>query len=128
MPDPPRLPKLNPKPEGRDVVACVWLSMSNSVGPDSRTRLNVSGLLPLWLQDVAKSNKVPMAFCYGKDDTDARSEWAKGMAIVHEFFEREITAIPKQLYHAETTSVQSICTRLGIARRTFYRYLAAQPR
>jgi AcrR family transcriptional regulator len=33
-----------------------------------------------------------------------------------------------QLYQARTTSVQSICTRLGIARRTFYRYLAAQPR
>ena len=30
-----------------------------------------------------------------------------------------------QLYEARTSSVQSICTRLGIARRTFYRYLAA---
>jgi hypothetical protein len=40
---------------------------------------------------------------YGKNDTDARREWAKGMSIVHEFFEREIVAIPKQLYHAETT-------------------------
>ena len=39
----------------------------------------------------------------------------------------ETFAMAVQLYHAETTSVQSICTRLGIARRTFYRYLAAQP-
>jgi DNA invertase Pin-like site-specific DNA recombinase len=30
-----------------------------------------------------------------------------------------------QLYEARKTSVQSICTRLGIARRTFYRELAA---
>ncbi len=29
-----------------------------------------------------------------------------------------------QLYEARTSSVQSICTRLGIARRTFYRELA----
>jgi DNA invertase Pin-like site-specific DNA recombinase len=31
-----------------------------------------------------------------------------------------------QLYQARTSSVQSICTRLGIARRTFYRYLATR--
>jgi DNA invertase Pin-like site-specific DNA recombinase len=30
-----------------------------------------------------------------------------------------------QLYEARTSSVQRICTRLGIARRTFYRELAA---
>ena len=30
-----------------------------------------------------------------------------------------------QLYEARTSSVQSICTHLGIARRTFYRELAA---
>ncbi len=32
-----------------------------------------------------------------------------------------------QLYQAQTSSVQSLCTRLGIARRTFYRYLTARP-
>jgi len=31
-----------------------------------------------------------------------------------------------QLYHAQTSSVQSICLRLSIARRTFYRYVATQ--
>ena len=36
-------------------------------------------------------------------------------------------AMALQLYHARTSSVQSICTRLGMARRTFYRYLAAHP-
>ena len=34
-------------------------------------------------------------------------------------------AMALQLYTARTSSVQSICTRLGIARRTFYRDLAA---
>lgn len=37
----------------------------------------------------------------------------------------ETFAMAVQLYQAQTSSVQSICTRLGIARRTFYRYLAA---
>jgi DNA invertase Pin-like site-specific DNA recombinase len=34
-------------------------------------------------------------------------------------------AMALQLYKARTNSVQGICTRLGIARRTFYRDLAA---
>jgi DNA invertase Pin-like site-specific DNA recombinase len=37
-------------------------------------------------------------------------------------------AMALQLYRAQTSSVQSICTRLGMARRTFYRYLAVHPR
>jgi DNA invertase Pin-like site-specific DNA recombinase len=32
-------------------------------------------------------------------------------------------AMALQLYEAQTSSVQSICARLGIAKRTFYRYL-----
>jgi DNA invertase Pin-like site-specific DNA recombinase len=40
----------------------------------------------------------------------------------------ETFAMAVQLYQAQTISVQSIRTRPGIARRTFYRYLAAQPR
>jgi DNA invertase Pin-like site-specific DNA recombinase len=39
----------------------------------------------------------------------------------------ETFAMAVQLYQAQTSSVQSLCTRLGIARRTFYRYLAARP-
>jgi DNA invertase Pin-like site-specific DNA recombinase len=38
----------------------------------------------------------------------------------------ETFAMAVQLYQAQTSSVQSICTRLGIARRTFYRYLATR--
>jgi transcriptional regulator of acetoin/glycerol metabolism len=33
-------------------------------------------------------------------------------------------AMALQLYQAQAGSVQSICSRLGIARRTFYRYVA----
>jgi DNA invertase Pin-like site-specific DNA recombinase len=36
----------------------------------------------------------------------------------------ETFTMAMQLYQAQTSSVQSICTRLGIARRTFYRYVA----
>ena len=34
-------------------------------------------------------------------------------------------AMALELYEAQTDSVRSICERLGIARRTFYRYLVA---
>jgi DNA invertase Pin-like site-specific DNA recombinase len=36
----------------------------------------------------------------------------------------ETFTMAMQLYQAQTSSVQSICTRLGIARWTFYRYVA----
>jgi DNA invertase Pin-like site-specific DNA recombinase len=38
----------------------------------------------------------------------------------------ETFAMAVQLYQAQMSSVQNICTRLGIARRTFYRYLATR--
>jgi len=38
----------------------------------------------------------------------------------------ETFAMAVQLYQAQTSSVQSICTRLGIARRTCYRYVATR--
>jgi len=80
---PPRLnpPKLNAKPEAKDVIGCVWLSMSTSIG-----RTSVAGVLPGWLQDVGKEDaadpraprrKVPMAFLYGKEDGDS-ARLAKG--------------------------------------------------
>lgn len=39
--------------------------------------------------------------------------------------DRDTFAMALQLYEARASSVQSICTRLGIAKRTFYRDLAA---
>ena len=39
--------------------------------------------------------------------------------------DRETFALALQLYEARTISVQHICDRLGIARRTLYRYIVA---
>ena len=69
-PERPRLPRLNSKPEGKDVIACVWLSMSTTIGPD-KSKTNVFGVLPNWLQDAGKTQKIPMAFFYGAGDTDS---------------------------------------------------------
>src|SRR5207302_6723078 len=66
----PAMPKLNTKPEGKDVVACVWLSLSNTIDPE-RARTNVSTVLPIWLQDAARVQKLPMAFFFGKADTES---------------------------------------------------------
>ncbi len=66
----PARPRLNSKPEGKDVIACVWLSMSTTIGPD-KAKTNVSGVLQNWLQDGGKTQKIPMAFLYGGGDTDS---------------------------------------------------------
>ncbi len=54
------------QPESKDVVACVWLNMSNSIKGQP-----VSNVLHRWLKDAgnSKESKIPMAFIYGKDDT-----------------------------------------------------------
>ena len=51
-----------------------------------------------------------------------------GVEAGRKAIDAETFAMAVQLYQAQTSSVQSICTRLGIARRTFYRYLATLPR
>jgi DNA invertase Pin-like site-specific DNA recombinase len=43
----------------------------------------------------------------------------------HKAIDPNTFAMVLQLYEAQTSSVQSICDRFGIAKRTFYRYLAA---
>src|SRR5262249_8308631 len=50
------------KPESKDVVGCVWLSMSRTLGRGN----NVAGALQGWVQKAGKEHKVPMAFVYGK--------------------------------------------------------------
>jgi len=59
----------NDAPESRDVVACIWLSISNTLGPAGQG-IGVTGLLPGWLRDAGntRDSKVPMVFLYGKDD------------------------------------------------------------
>src|SRR5437867_3225372 len=55
------------RPESKDVVACVWLNMSNSIG-----KYNVGNALRGWIKDAGntRDSKVPMAFMFGKDNTD----------------------------------------------------------
>jgi pimeloyl-ACP methyl ester carboxylesterase len=68
----------SPTPESKDVIACIWLSISNWIGPQAAPGgvakgLNVTNQLPKWILDAghSKESKVPMAFIYGKQDRDA---------------------------------------------------------
>jgi hypothetical protein len=58
------------EPECKDLTAGVWLSISPSLGGQT---------VPLrgWLTEVARDNKVPMAFIYGKKDQTGQT-LAKG--------------------------------------------------
>jgi len=63
--NPPQfVPTLAPTPEINDVAGAIWLSISPKIG--TRT-------VPLsrWIVAAGKTNKVPMAFVYGKLDTSA---------------------------------------------------------
>ncbi len=54
--------KFAPTPEGKDVVGCVWLSISPRVG-------SFSPPLRDWIKYAGEDKKVPMAFVYGEKDT-----------------------------------------------------------
>ena len=58
------LPRLNSKPESKDVVGCVWVGMSETLGRGIR----VGPALRDWLTRTGKTEKIPMAFIYGKLD------------------------------------------------------------
>jgi hypothetical protein len=61
----PLIPKLD-DPEGKDLAAGIWLSISPTLGgPNGR---NVSSVLRTDLEDVAREGKVPTIFMYGKND------------------------------------------------------------
>jgi hypothetical protein len=63
------LPVLD-EPEGRDVAAAVWLSLSPKLGGKDVA-------LHTWLADAAAENKVPTSFIYGeKDEAAAASQEA----------------------------------------------------
>jgi hypothetical protein len=53
-------------PEGKDIGAGVWLSISPAIG-------SYSAPVSTWLQMGVKEKKVPMAFLYGDKDTTAAS-------------------------------------------------------
>jgi pimeloyl-ACP methyl ester carboxylesterase len=59
----PLIPKLD-DPEGKDLAAGIWLSISPTLAG-----LNVSSVLRNDLEDVAREGKVPTIFMYGKNDT-----------------------------------------------------------
>src|SRR5215471_5790127 len=67
---------------------------------------------PLWVHEFSKAVFSP-----------SRRRGRKGGR--RKAIDPQTFAMALQLYKARTSSVQSICTRLGIARRTFYRDLAA---
>jgi hypothetical protein len=53
--------RLDPKPEGKDLICGIWLSLSPSL---AGTNMPVSR----WMQDVGKKHKVPQLFVYGEKD------------------------------------------------------------
>jgi hypothetical protein len=71
----------NEKPESKDVIACVWLSMSEWLGQSTQMKQLVGGpnLLNKWLREAGNTpeskvnmtaeSKIPMAFLYGKKET-----------------------------------------------------------
>jgi hypothetical protein len=56
--------RLATTPEGKDIAACVWLSISPRIG-------SYTAPVSSWLQMGVKDKKVPMAFLYGDKDTTA---------------------------------------------------------
>ncbi|HJT76475.1 MAG TPA: hypothetical protein VJ739_04665, partial [Gemmataceae bacterium] len=54
--------KFNNTPEGKDVAACVWLTISPTLG-------NQRPWVTTWLGYASREQKVPMAFVYGEKDT-----------------------------------------------------------
>lgn len=64
----PRLGELDAKPEGKDVICGIWLSLSRNLG-----RRNMGTSMTQWLRETggSKDFKIPMAFVYGDKDSDA---------------------------------------------------------
>jgi len=56
--------RLNNKPESKDVVACFWVGMSQTLGKNNR----VGMALKKWLARAGKDEKIPMGFLYSKKD------------------------------------------------------------
>jgi len=63
---PPPVPLRMDDPEGKDIAGAVWLTISPNIAGRGVSRA-VSGALV----ESARENKVPIAFLYGKNDTNA---------------------------------------------------------
>ena len=66
------------RPESKDVVACVWLNMSNKIGT-----YNVGNALRGWIKEAGntRDSKIPMAFMFGKMDK-AQGDYAVSLVKV----------------------------------------------
>jgi hypothetical protein len=63
--------RLDTNPEGKSVVACVWLSMTGTQSEQSS-----------WLKALGKDHRIPMGFLYGAGDATAANfaqKWAKDL-------------------------------------------------
>jgi len=63
--------KLDTTPEGKNVIACVWLSMTGGQYD-----------LGTWLRATGKDKKIPMGFLYGANDASAAAfaqKWARDL-------------------------------------------------
>jgi pimeloyl-ACP methyl ester carboxylesterase len=69
-------PKLDPSPEGKEVVCAVWLSMTSSL------HRAVSVPAHEWVTFLGRSKKVPMAFFYGDQDNRAENFAKKSIADI----------------------------------------------
>lgn len=61
-----RFPVLAKKPESKDVVACVWLSLSPRLPNSGSVKLPVP--VQSWLGKAGREQKIPMFFIYGSND------------------------------------------------------------
>jgi pimeloyl-ACP methyl ester carboxylesterase len=82
----PRFIKFDPAAEGKDVRGAIWLSMATSV--EGRVpQVSLQG----WLVESGKTNKVPMAFVYGKDDKTGDADAARFMRMLIPGYSRGTT-------------------------------------
>jgi len=95
---PPVLLKLDDETGGNDLVAGIWLSISPTLGG---TNMPVSK----WLYHVGKTNKLPMALVYGKEEANADQRMMGYLKTIAPNFERGKGTKDKEL---EFTGEQAI--------------------
>lgn len=86
----------NDYPESKDIIACVWLSISNNLGPTGKG-ISVQQQLPTWLKEggSATESKVPMVFVYGKKDTNGDGQAYRLAQTLRKGYMRGATKLPK---------------------------------
>jgi len=86
---PARLLSLDNDSEGKDLMAGVWLSISPTLAGQTTNARS-------WLTEIGKTNKLPMVFVYGKDDTQGEAKALESLkAIIGPGFQRGKPAADK---------------------------------